>query len=161
MKLLFLPLILLAALLLPAQVRAGSTDIDEILLATSDGDISLQSLRGKVIYLDFWASWCGPCRKSFPWMNEMYRKYSGAGFVIVAVNVDTKPPEAARFLEHNPADFIVAYDPEGKLASSMGLKAMPSSYILAPDGSIADRHAGFMEKMIPEYEKSIRAVLGL
>ena len=162
MKLLFLPLIMLTALSLPGGAQAaGIPDIDEIPLATATGDISLKSLRGKVVYLDFWASWCAPCRKSFPWMNEMHRKYSDAGFVIVAINVDAKPPEAARFLEKNPADFIVAYDSEGKLASSVGLKAMPSSFVITPDGNITSRHAGFMEKMIPEYERSIRRALGL
>jgi thiol-disulfide isomerase/thioredoxin len=160
MKLLFLPLILLTALSLPAQARAESPDIGEITLATTNGDISLKSLRGKVVYLDFWASWCAPCRKSFPWMNEMHRQYSADRFVILAVNVDTKPRDAERFIEKNPADFTVAYDREGKLASSMGLKAMPSSYIIAPDGSIVHSHIGFMEKMIPEYEKSIREALG-
>ncbi len=159
MKQLFLPLIILTVLAMPTRALAGPSNIDDIPLATATGDISLKSLRGKVVYLDFWASWCGPCRKSFPWMNEMHRKYSDAGFVVLAVNVDTKPRDAARFLEKNPADFTVAYDREGKLAASIGLKAMPSSYIIAPDGSIVHSHIGFMEKMISEYEKSIRKAL--
>jgi cytochrome c biogenesis protein CcmG/thiol:disulfide interchange protein DsbE len=162
MKLLFLPLILLAVLG-PASphARAESPDIGAIPLVTSDGDISLDKLRGKVVYLDFWASWCVPCRKSFPWMNEMHRKYSDQGLVILAVNVDTKPLAAAQFLEKIPADFTVAYDPDGKLAALMMLKAMPGSYIIAADGNVTSSHIGFMEKMIPEYEKSVRAALGL
>jgi hypothetical protein len=113
MKLFFLPLILLTALSLPAL--AGSPGIDQIPLATTAGDISLKSLRGKVIYLDFWASWCAPCRKSFPWMNEMHRKYSDAGFVILAVNVEpcrlhggVRPGKQARLINRTEghAEFV-------------------------------------------------------
>jgi thiol-disulfide isomerase/thioredoxin len=161
MKQLILPLILSTLLAAPARVGADSPDIDDIPLETVSGNISLKNLQGKVVYLDVWASWCGPCRKSFPWMNEMQRKYSEAGLVILAVNVDAKRTEAARFLEKIPADFTVAYDPEGKLVSAIGAKVMPSSYIIEPDGSIANRHIGFMEKAMPEYELSIRTALGL
>jgi thiol-disulfide isomerase/thioredoxin len=143
------------------RVSAESLPGDNLQFETDKGVIPLQSLRGKVIYLDFWASWCGPCLKSFPWMNEMHRKYSDKGLVIVAVNTDEKRVNAARFLTKMPADFIIAYDSEAKLASSFKLKAMPSSYLIAPDGSILNHHIGFKEKLIPEYEKSIRTALEL
>jgi cytochrome c biogenesis protein CcmG, thiol:disulfide interchange protein DsbE len=155
------PLILLLALSLPVLAEPALSDIENIALTTESGTTSLAQLRGKTIYLDFWASWCVPCRKSFPWMNEMHRKYKDRGLVIVAVNVDNKRSEATRFLASIPAEFTVAFDPEEKLASAMKLKAMPSSYLISADGKIVERHVGFKEKMMPEYEKSIRTILGL
>jgi thiol-disulfide isomerase/thioredoxin len=156
-----LTLVLLAILSVPLRAEVKLSDIETIPLTTDSGDITLKSLRGKTVYLDFWASWCAPCRKSFPWMNEMQRKYKDKGLVILAVNVDNKKLEASRFLEKIPPEFAIAYDPEEKLASSIGLKAMPSSFIIGADGTMVDRHIGFREKMIPEYEESIRSALGL
>jgi cytochrome c biogenesis protein CcmG, thiol:disulfide interchange protein DsbE len=161
MKSFIAPLMIFMLTLQVELISAEPLSGDNIQLETDKGVISLQSLRGKVIYLDFWASWCSPCQKSFPWMNEMHQKYSDKGLVIVAVNVDEKRVDASRLLTKIPADFIIAYDSEGKLAPSFGLKAMPSSYVIAADGSIAYRHIGFKEKMIAEYEKSIRSALGL
>ena len=83
-------------------------------LPTSNGKVSLSDLHGKVVLLDFWASWCGPCRQSFPWMNAMQAKYEDQGFEIVAINVDQKPEAAAEFLRQIPATFTIAYDAEGK-----------------------------------------------
>lgn len=160
-------LVALLMVLMPAftlQAEPGQAEPlpgGNIQLETDQGVISLQGLRGKVVYLDFWASWCAPCRKSFPWMNEMKRKYADKGLVIVAVNVDEKRADAARFLAATPADFTVAYDSGGRLASAFRPKAMPSSYIVAPDGSIAYRHTGFREKRIPDYERSLRSALRL
>lgn len=148
-------------LALPAASVSAEPLPGDIQLATAGGAVSLQSLRGKVVYLDFWASWCTPCQKSFPWMNDMHRKYSDKGLVIVGVNVDEKPADASRFLAKVPADFMIAYDSGGSLASSFMPKAMPSAYIIAADGSIAKRHIGFKEKLIPDYESSIRSALGL
>lgn len=161
MKFFIAPLMIFILALQAEPISAEPLPGDNIQLQTDKGVISLQSLRGKVVYLDFWASWCSPCQKSFPWMNEMHRKYSDQGLVIVAVNADEKRGDASRFLAKVPADFIIAYDPEKKLASSLRPKAMPSSYIVAADGSIANRHIGFKEKMIFEYEKSIRSALGI
>ncbi|HEX5054989.1 MAG TPA: TlpA disulfide reductase family protein [Gammaproteobacteria bacterium] len=156
-----LSLILLVTLASPALAETKLSDIENLPLMTDNGAISLKSMRGKTVYLDFWASWCAPCRKSFPWMNEMHGKYKHKGLVIVAVNVDNKKSDAMQFLSRIPTEFTIAYDPEEKLASSIGLKAMPSSFIIGPDGTIIDRHIGFREKMIPEYEESIRSALGL
>jgi cytochrome c biogenesis protein CcmG, thiol:disulfide interchange protein DsbE len=98
-------------------------------LATADGrTIALEQLRGRVVYLDFWASWCGPCRRSFPWMNEIEQRYAGRGLTIVAVNVDAKREDAERFLHQYPATFAVVYDASGATPRAYDVKAMPSSY---------------------------------
>src|ERR1051325_706536 len=85
-------------------------------LPTKNGTVSLDSLRGKVVLVDFWASWCGPCRQSFPWMSKLYETYSQKGFVIVAVNLDKKQEQANDFLAEFSPPFIVAFDPAGKTA---------------------------------------------
>lgn len=119
----------------------------------------LGQIHGRLIWVDFWASWCAPCRRSFPWLNEMYRKYSKRGLQIVAVNVDSDKAAAEKFLEQTPAEFKIKFDPKGKLASKFKVRAMPSSYLLDPDGHILQRHLGFRLTDRQEYETQIRAAL--
>ena len=96
-------------------------------LPGNNKSINLENLKGKLVYLDFWASWCDPCRKSSPWMNEMHSKYEGKKFTIVAVNLDSSKADAIKFLKNIPANFDIAYDPEGSVASKYNLKVMPGS----------------------------------
>jgi len=104
---------------------------------------SLSELKGRWIYLDFWASWCVPCRQSFPFMNDMQTKLQGKNIQIIAVNVDVKKTDAERFLLQNPSKFPVAYDPKGELPKKMNLKSMPTSYLINPQGKVVFVHAGF------------------
>jgi multidrug efflux pump len=103
----------------------------------------LADLKGQWVYLDFWASWCGPCRQSFPWMNEMHEKSSIPGLRWVAINVDANKADADRFLSQHPALFGLAFDASGESAKKMGLKVMPTSYLINPKGQVALIHAGF------------------
>ena len=89
-------------------------------------NINLEKLKGKVVYLDFWASWCDPCRKSFPWMNDMHSRYDSKKFTLIAVNLDSSKDDAKNFLEKVPANFQIAYDPDGTVATKYDLKAMPT-----------------------------------
>lgn len=127
----------------------------------SEPTLDLSPYRGKVVYLDFWASWCKPCRHSFPWMNSMQQKYSIAGLVIIGVNLDEQRTDAARFLKDTPADFTIVYDPEGKLAEQYAIMGMPTSFIIGRDGQVAKKHTGFYDKSPVEYESEIRELLGL
>ncbi|MDP5214542.1 TlpA disulfide reductase family protein [Pseudoalteromonas tunicata] len=119
----------------------------------------LQTHQGKVIYLDFWASWCGPCKKSFPWMNEMQTRYAPDGFTVITVNLDKEALLANEFLATHPANFPVVYDSEGILAKQYKLVGMPSSYLIGKDGEIKRSHAGFINKQIPTYEQEIQLLL--
>ena len=130
-------------------------------LMAADNDLNLASYDGKVVILDFWASWCVPCRRSFPWMNQMHAKYADDGLVIIAVNVDRSADDAARFLASYPAKFEIAYDPQGVLAKEYGVEVMPTSIIIGRDGEIIDRHAGFKVRRQDEYEATILAALNL
>jgi thiol-disulfide isomerase/thioredoxin len=112
-------------------------------LPTSRGTASLDSLRGRVVWVDFWASWCEPCRRSFPWMKTMAERYGPQGFSVVAINLDKTQDQADAFLADFPAPFIVAYDPSGTTAEAYKVKAMPSSYLIDRTGKIIHSHAGF------------------
>ena len=121
--------------------------------------IDLTAHKGKVVIVDFWASWCVPCRRSFPWLNEMQAKYADQGLVIIGVNEDTSEEEVAGFLADYPARFEIVRDNEGSLATEFGVVAMPSSYIIGRDGKIATRHLGFKTKLMDEYEATIQEIL--
>lgn len=122
-------------------------------------DKLIASHKGKVIYLDFWASWCGPCRKSFPWMNNMQEKYQQQGLIIISVNVDNSKALADEFLAEVPANFNVFYDPKGKVARKFKLKGMPSSYIIDRSGKRVSAHLGFTESKKVKYEEELKTLL--
>ncbi|MFA9462209.1 TlpA family protein disulfide reductase [Thiohalorhabdus sp. Cl-TMA] len=142
-------LLLLAALLSGAVTSALAADTGDrapdfrIQGPNFHGSAMLSELRGHVVYVDFWASWCGPCRQSFPWMNELHDRYSDDGLVIAAVNLDESTADAKRFLREVPVDFPVVFNPGGDLAEKYGVSAMPSSYLVGPDGRIVHRELGF------------------
>lgn len=126
-------------------------------LLTDAGQIKLSDLKGKVVYVDFWASWCGPCRASFKWLNEAQEKYAAKGLVIVGINVDKDKAAAAEFLKENPAKFRIAYDPEGKAAESYQLKGMPSTFFIDRKDVVRLTHVGYRikdkEALTAELEK--------
>lgn len=120
---------------------------------------SLQPVHGKVIWVDFWASWCVPCRRSFPWMNTMHRKYGAEGLEIIAVNLDKERTLADGFLAEVPAEFALRFDPAGNLAKEFKVQAMPSSYLLDADGNVLATHLGFKTADAPDYERAIQQAL--
>lgn len=119
---------------------------------TAANDFDLREFHGKVVVLDFWASWCVPCRRSFPWMNSMQEKYADDGLVIIGVNLDAEDADAQAFLSEIPADFQIISDPDGALAREHDVVAMPTSYIFDRDGKLVTRHLGFKVKRQDEYE---------
>ena len=121
--------------------------------------LDLAEYRGKVVIVDFWASWCVPCRQSFPWLNDMYDEYTDDGLVILGVNTNDDDAEAQQFLEEFPAKFEIFYDPEGRLAQDFGVVAMPSSYVFSRDGELDTRHLGFLRSRRDEYEAVIQRLI--
>jgi thiol-disulfide isomerase/thioredoxin len=119
----------------------------------------IASHKGQVIYLDFWASWCGPCRKSFPWMNAIQQQYQQQGLVVISVNVDSEKALAEQFLTEVPANFSVFYDPKGKVARKFKLRGMPSSYLIDRNGKMVSAHAGFSDRKKEKYEQEIKKLL--
>ena len=123
--------------------------------AAADSDFDLEQHEGKVVLVDFWASWCVPCRRSFPWMNEMQEKYAHNGLVIIAINLDNSPEDAAAFLKEYPAHFEIAYDTDKTIAREFGVQAMPSSFLIARNGELSSSHLGFKVKQQAKYEAAI------
>lgn len=121
--------------------------------------LDLDDYRGRVVVVDFWASWCVPCRRSFPWLNSMQARYGDDGLVIIGVNLDSEPGDADTFLDQYPADFTIIRDADGVLARQFEVAAMPTSYVVDRDGHIIARHLGFKVKKIDEYEDVIRAAI--
>ena len=128
-------------------------------LPAIDGEMHIAQLKGKVVYLDFWASWCGPCRDSFPWMAEMKKKYGAKGLEIVAVNLDKERTAADKFLKDMEINFIVAFDSSGDTAEKYKLRGMPVSYLISRDGYIQAPHPGFHEKDKEKHEVAIKNLL--
>jgi cytochrome c biogenesis protein CcmG/thiol:disulfide interchange protein DsbE len=155
---------LLAALLalpMAGQAAAPGATAPELRLPDASGrTVTLESLRGKVVYVDFWASWCGPCKRSFPWMNEMARKYGARGLEIVAVNLDRKRDDAERFLKATPAAFTVVFDPSGATPTAWEVTGMPSSYLVDATGKVLLVESGFRDERRAELEERIRAAIG-
>lgn len=139
--------------------EAGAPAPQFELRGESGDGVSLSSLRGKAVYLDFWASWCGPCRQSFPWMNEMQAKYAARGFHVLAVNLDAKEADARKFLAETPAKFQIAFDGKGVTPRAYGVKGMPTSYLIDREGRIVHEHSGFSPAKKDEIEKAIVKLL--
>ena len=149
-----------AAFSLPAFALGAGEVAPPFALGTAAGEtISLERLRGKVVYVDFWASWYGPCKRSFPWMNSLQKKYGAKGLAIVAVNVDKKRPDAERFLAQTPAEFTIVYDAAGVTPAAWGVKGMPSSYLIDEAGRIVAVEQGFRDEGAAALDAQIGALL--
>lgn len=108
---------------------------------TLDG--TLPELKGKLVLVDFWASWCGPCRQSFPALQEIYTKYKDQGLVVLGVSLDEDRADMEAFLKKMKIDFPNVRDPKGKLAEKLNIEAIPSSFLISPSGNIVALHSGF------------------
>ena len=123
--------------------------------------IKLSDYRGKTVYLDFWASWCGPCKQSIPWMNEMHTRYGDKGLQVVGINVDQRESDATTFLRGTPVIFEVAFDHGGITPKAYAIKGMPTSVLIGPDGKVLSVHSGFHPQDRSAREKQIKEALRL
>lgn len=123
------------------------------------GDLDLTPWKGRVVLVDFWASWCAPCRESFPWMSTMLDRYGEQGLTVVAINLDQDSEAARAFLEGIPEGFHHVRDPSGAIPEAFGITVMPSSVLFDREGNPAYRHEGFHSRETAEYEKRIVALL--
>jgi thiol-disulfide isomerase/thioredoxin len=141
---------LLLLLLAVSPVKAEIYDINQL---------DLKSHQGKVVYLDFWASWCKPCRKSFPWMNSLLTKYPADSFTIITINLDAETEAMYHFLDRIKADFDIYHDPSGQIAEQFELEGMPTSYLIDRSGKVVKKHVGFYTKKVDIYEREIEELL--
>lgn len=143
-----LALLLLVFLLvaIPGQAHfEGNTPPPACKLHQMDGSVvsGWQSMQGKVIYIDFWASWCPPCIKSFPFMNRLVADFHERGLEVIGINLDEKLEDAEAFLQKIPHEFTVMFDRDKHCAADFNVIAMPSTYIIDKRGMIRHIHRGF------------------
>jgi len=125
----------------------------------SGGTISLAQYRGKVVYLDFWASWCGPCAVALPALDRLHREFPDDQFQVLAVNVDAKPELAKTFLRRRPVSYPSAYDPKGQIPVQFGVETMPTSFLIDRQGVVRHVHRGFREEDVPDLRKRIQELV--
>ncbi|MEQ1557703.1 MAG: TlpA disulfide reductase family protein [Methyloglobulus sp.] len=125
-----------------------------------DQPTALKQFAGKVVYLDFWASWCAPCRTSFPLLNKLHEKLKAKGFEVVAINLDEDKANAEKFLKEFPVSFTVLRDAKGEWADQFVVESMPTSFIIDKQGVVQNIHHGFTSEDIKELEPKITALLG-
>lgn len=161
-----LPLPLRAAIVAACLAASGAQAIEAgnaLPLASvpsaDSGAVTLVDGKARATYIDFWASWCGPCRRSFPWMNHLQQKFGAQGLRIVAINVDSKRSDANDFLAQVPAKFELAYDARGDVARRFGVETMPSSVLVGGDGKVIAVHQGFRDEDEAALEARIAAAL--
>ncbi|MEH6595637.1 MAG: TlpA disulfide reductase family protein [Colwellia polaris] len=141
--------------LLAANKVNATTNINTIELLNKQ----LENEIGNVVYVDFWASWCIPCRQSFPWLNNLQAQYQRQGLTIISINLDHSRVLADEFLKEIKANFPVIYDPKGLIARKYKLKGMPSSFIIDRTGKIVSAHVGFNQTKQLAYETELQALL--
>lgn len=138
---------------------AAPTQAPAFSLPTRAGKVESDSLRGKVVVVDFWASWCGPCRKSFPWLAGLQKKYGERGLVVVGVNLDKDRQLADAFLRGFEVPFTIAYDPAGGTARAYAVKGMPTTCLVARDGTLLESHVGFTTDKAAAFERLVEEAL--
>jgi peroxiredoxin len=153
----------LAAMLLCAEACAlGVGDAAPICTAPrldTGAAMKLDDYRGQIVYLDFWASWCGPCRESFPFMNDLDREFHDRGLSVIAISVDKTAEDAQRFLSRYPARFALALDAAGTCPAAYELPGMPSSYLIDREGRVRAVHAGFRSSDKAEIRRQVLEAL--
>ncbi|SET27381.1 Peroxiredoxin [Nitrosomonas marina] len=130
-------------------------------LSTLEGEpvVNVQALKGEVVYLDFWASWCPPCVESFPFLNQLHHEFSEQGLRIIGVNLDEKMADANVFLGKYGADFAIAADPTRQCAKNFDVIAMPSSYLIDREGIVRYIHRGFRSGETDKIRKIVEQLL--
>jgi thiol-disulfide isomerase/thioredoxin len=156
--------ILLISALLISQLSLAAATVsgpapDFTLRSTDDSNLRLSEQRGQVILINFWASWCGPCRQEMPLLEEMQQKYEKLGFTVLGVNVDKDPAKADRILKDIPVSFPVLYDNEGVVSKLFDVNAMPTTVIIDRDGNMRFQHLGFKPGYEDLYVKHIKALI--
>jgi thiol-disulfide isomerase/thioredoxin len=128
-------------------------------LPAREGNVSSKDLAGKLLYVDFWASWCGPCRQEMPLLDHLYQQYSPLGFTMLGVNVEQDPADAQRLLKDTPVTFPILFDTKNEVSKLYDVTAMPSTVIVDRDGKVRFVHKGYQAGYEAEYQTQIRALV--
>lgn len=154
-------ILLLSSILLPGiTARAVSGIAPDFALQSRDGEtVSLAGLRGQVVMINFWATWCGPCREEMPHLEALHQRYSALGFTLLGVNVEEDPENAEAWLEEMPVSFPILFDPENRVSVLYNVLAMPSTVLVDRQGNLRFLHHGYQPGYENEYQTQIRALI--
>ncbi|HVY24124.1 MAG TPA: TlpA disulfide reductase family protein [Steroidobacteraceae bacterium] len=128
-------------------------------LTSAAETLDLDAYKGKVIYLDFWASWCAPCRESFPWMDIEQELYGGRGLVVIGLNLDQERSAADRFITALKPHFKIDFDPQGFMAEKFSITGMPSTVLIDRHGKVRFTHIGFKPQDKQALDAEVRTLL--
>jgi peroxiredoxin len=123
-------------------------------------EISLADYRGKIVFVDFWASWCSPCRESLPLYDKLAADFGADDFAIIAINLDETEGDARKFMAQHPVKYTIVQNPQGDIPKAFGVSGMPSSYLIDRDGTIRQRHIGFSKKDVDLLRAEVTKLLG-
>ncbi|MFC1748743.1 TlpA family protein disulfide reductase [Pseudomonadota bacterium] len=132
---------------------------DFTLKSRSGENIKLSELRGQVVMLNFWASWCGPCRQEMPILEKLYQRYNQVGFTILGINVEADSNEALHWLKNMDVTFPILLDTMNKTSELYSVMAMPTTLLIDRDGNIRYMHKGYIPGVEDEYQQQIRALI--
>jgi len=145
---------------MPAQAIAPAALAPDFTLRSADGqNMRLQEQRGHVVLVNFWASWCGPCKQEMPHLNRLYEKYRASGFVLLGVNIDEDPRQAAASAQRMGLKFPVLLDGDKRVSRQYELSSMPSTVLIDRDGRVRHVHLGYRDGLEDTYEKQIRELV--
>jgi len=148
------------ALSLPALAGSEGGPAPAFSLASRAGSqVSLAQYKGQVVMINFWASWCGPCRQEMPLLESIYKKYSKMGFTLIGVNVEPDSNAANEWLKATPVSFPILYDKDSKVSKLYDVEGMPSTVIIDRTGKLRKLHRGYKPGDENEYLDSIRALV--
>jgi thiol-disulfide isomerase/thioredoxin len=152
-------LVLFTVVLAAGGTVAAALKAPDVSLHGPDGVVHLSDYRGKVLLVDFWASWCVPCKASFPALDAIYREFQPRGLEVLAVNVDETQRNADSFLAAHPHRMTVLFDPKGIGPEAFGVKGMPTSFLIDKTGAIRFTHTGYAGSVEASYRKEIEQLL--
>ncbi|MBU2886299.1 TlpA family protein disulfide reductase [Gilvimarinus agarilyticus] len=142
-----------------AQVAANDVAPDFTLKSNGGENLRLEEQRGNVVMLNFWATWCAPCRKEMPVLEQIHQRYSAAGFVLWGVNVEQDSAAAAAMAKDLGVSFPIVFDPESKASQAYGIDAMPTTILIDRDGNIRYKHRGLPKGYEEKYRTQVRELL--
>jgi peroxiredoxin len=152
---------ILTAVTLPlASLAETPATAPDFSLTDSDGNVvSLSDMRGKVVLINFWATWCGPCRQEMPILEALYQRYESLGFTLLGVNVEENSSDAVSFLKETPVTFPILYDPDNDVSRLFDVAAMPSTVIVDREGKMRFLHHGYQPGYENAYQDQIRELI--
>lgn len=151
-----LSLVLSPALMAAAQPQAAP---DFTLKSRSGKNLKLSEFRGEVVMVNFWASWCGPCRQEMPLLEQLYKRYQPLGFTILGVHVEEDSSAAEKVLKDIPVSFPILYDNTNEVSKLYGISAMPSTFLVDRNGNLRYLHKGYLPGYEDEYQRQIRELV--